>query len=99
MMDAVTHDKGGTMPYEILEKEIESLTDVQQKAVFLFVRFLASQHPGDMGGAVAGSWLSFGEAHSPGGIKGGERKLGGFEKDFYMAPDFDAPLEEFAEYM
>ena len=28
-----------------------------------------------------------------------KRRLGGFEKGFYMAPDFDAPLEEFAEYM
>ena len=28
-----------------------------------------------------------------------KRKLGGFEEGFYMAPDFDAPLEEFAEYM
>ena len=31
--------------------------------------------------------------------KSGKRKLGGFEKGFFMAPDFDAPLEEFAEYM
>ena len=27
------------------------------------------------------------------------RELGGFEEGFYRAPDFDAPLEEFAEYM
>ena len=26
-------------------------------------------------------------------------KLGGFEEEFYMAPDFDVPLEEYAEYM
>ena len=31
--------------------------------------------------------------------KSAKRKLGGFEEGFYMAPDFDAPLEEFAEYM
>ena len=31
--------------------------------------------------------------------KPAKRKLGGFEDGFYMAPDFDAPLEEFAEYM
>ena len=31
--------------------------------------------------------------------KPAKRKLGGFEEGFYMAPDFDAPLEEFAEYM
>ena len=28
-----------------------------------------------------------------------KRKLGGFERGFYMAPDFDEPLTEFAEYM
>lgn len=28
-----------------------------------------------------------------------DRKLGGFEKGYYMAPDFDAPLPDFAEYM
>ena len=31
--------------------------------------------------------------------KPAKRKLGGFEEWFYMAPDFDAPLEEFPEYM
>ena len=29
--------------------------------------------------------------------KSAKRKLGGFEEGFYMAPDFDAPLEEFAD--
>ena len=29
----------------------------------------------------------------------GKRRLGGFEKGFYMAQDFDEPLEDFAEYM
>ena len=28
--------------------------------------------------------------------KSAKRKLGGFEEGFYMASDFDAPLEEFA---
>ena len=31
--------------------------------------------------------------------KPAKRELGGFEEGFYMAQDFDAPLEEFAEYM
>ena len=31
--------------------------------------------------------------------KPAKRKLGGFEEGFYRAPDFAAPLEEFAEYM
>jgi hypothetical protein len=39
--------------------------------------------------------------HAPldGERKSAKRKIGGFEKGFYMAPDFDAPLKEFAEYM
>ena len=28
-----------------------------------------------------------------------DRKLGGYEKGFYIAPDFDEPIEDFAEYM
>ena len=88
------------MPYEVLEKEIEGLTDLQQKAVFLFVKFLASHPSGDIDESLVGSLRSFETMpSSPGGIKGGERKMGGFEKGFYMAPDFDAPLAEFAEYM
>lgn len=88
------------MPYEVLEKEIESLTDVQKKAVFLFVRFLASQDSNE----IDFSSGHFGVSLAPipptlDEIKGKERKLGGFEKDFYMAPDFDEPLADFAEYM
>ena len=83
------------MPYELLEKEIKSLTDQQQEAVFLFVRFLASQDADRTSVSDDGIGLSF--AGMATGAR--ERKLGGFEKGFYMAPDFDAPLEEFAEYM
>ncbi len=72
------------MPYELLEKELESLTVAHQEAVMLFVRFLAAQD--------AGRTVSLGK-----GVR--ERKLGGFEKDFFMASDFDGPIEEFAEYM
>ena len=38
-----TRNKEETMPYELLEKEIKSLTNPQQEAVILFVHFLASQ--------------------------------------------------------
>ena len=44
----------------------------------------------------------FAASHIPSleaGNKPAKRTLGGFEEGFYMAPDFDAPLEEFAEYM
>lgn len=83
------------MPYELLEKEIKSLTDQQQEAVVLFVRFLASQDAGRT--SVSGSGIGLSFAGAAAGAR--ERKLGGFAKDFYMAPDFDAPLAEFAEYM
>ena len=48
-----------------------------------------------MEGDLADSSLPITEAAK----KTAKRKLGGFEEGFYMAPDFDAPLEEFAEYM
>ena len=72
------------MPYELLEKEIKSRTDQQQEAVILFVRFLATQEADRI-------------VVSKGGVR--ERKLGGFEKDFYIAPDFDEPIKDFEEYM
>ena len=87
------------MPYELLEKEIESLTDVQQEAVILFIRFLASQDANRTVASERGIGLSFAGIGSASGTSFRERKLGGFEKGFYMAPDFDEPLEEFAEYM
>ncbi len=88
------------MPYEILEKEIDSLTDVQKEAVFLFVRFLASQD-GEEARHTAGHFgvSIIHEALNQNRIKNVERRLGGFEQNFYMAPDFDEPLAEFAEYM
>lgn len=88
------------MPYEVIEKEIENLTDVQKKAVFLFVRFLASQDSGEIDFSTGRFGVSLAPVPSTlDEIKGKERKLGGFEKDFYMAPDFDEPLADFAEYM
>lgn len=87
------------MPYELLKKELEGLTDVQQEAVILFARFLASQGASRSAKQESVIGLSFARmaTTTTTGIR--ERKLGGFEKDFYMAPDFDEPIEEFAEYM
>ena len=87
------------MPYELLEKEIKSLTDVQQQAVILFVRFLASQDAGRTTATKESIGLSIAEIGAAAGTSFRERKLGGFEKGFSMAPDFDEPLEDFAEYM
>lgn len=69
--------------YATLEREIESLDEAKQNAVALFVRFLAAE-----GGPLSGT--------TPPAFS--KRPLGGYEEGFYMAPDFDAPLDDFAEY-
>lgn len=86
------------MPYAVLEKEIEKLDDAQQKAVVMFVRFLLSQGENDDGG-IQETANDDSPVLERGGDKAMMRKLGGFEKGFYIAPDFDAPLDDFAEYM
>ena len=83
------------MPYALLEKEIEKLDETQQNTVVLFVRFLLSQKNAGNGNSY------FAEIHenSLTRPKIVDRKLGGYEKGFYIAPDFDEPIEDFAEYM
>ena len=89
------------MPYELIEKEYDCLTDSQQRIVGLFIRFLLSQGAEDEGYSKEFNGMAYSVAvhASPKVKKRTERKLGGFEKGFYMAPDFDKPLEDFAEYM
>ena len=80
------------------EKEIEKLDETQQNAVVMFVRFLLSQGANGGGGIheVAND-DSLAREKVRGKAK--MRELGGFEKGFYIAPDFDEPLDDFAEYM
>ena len=75
------------MSYAMLEKDLQELTTSQQDAVVLFVRFLMTQKQSRRTGEGRLRRRSV------------FRKLGGFEKGFAMAPDFDAPLPESAEYM
>ncbi len=86
------------MPYAALEKEIEKLDDAQQNAVVMFVRFLLSQGTNG-GGGIQEVVNDDSPVLEKGRDKAMIRKLGGFEKGFYIAPDFDAPLDDFAEYM
>ena len=86
------------MPYAVLEKEIEKLDETQQNAVVMFVRFLLSPGAnGDGGIHEVANDDSLAREKVRGKAK--MRKLGGFEKGFYIAPDFDEPLDDFAEYM
>ena len=76
------------MPYAVLQKEIEKLDESQQDTVVMFIRFLLSQK-----NASAKSFVfDNGQAEEQPQSKITNRKLGGFEKGFYIAPDFDAPF-------
>ncbi len=81
------------MSYTTLERDIQGLTATQQDAVVLFVRFLLSQRTAH--GPSGGGFVSVPNQ----GTHRLHRPLGGFEKGFYMAPDFDEPLADFSEYM
>ena len=86
------------MPYAVLEKEIEQLDEAQQNAVAMFVRFLLSQRANGGGGIQEVANVDSPALEKVRG-KAMMRQLGGFEKGFYIAPDFDEPLDDFAEYM
>ena len=74
-----------------LAQEIEQLDDTQKNAVALFVRFLAAQPH------IASDDASAHESGAP------TRKVSLFgalkDKIKFISPDFDEPLEDFAEYM
>ena len=77
------------MPYAALEKKIAMVPPQFMDELSAFVDFLLyrKDNAGDSADAETSTRL-----RTP-------RKLGGFEKGFYIAPDFDEPLEEFKEYM
>ena len=80
------------MPYAVLEKEIERLDETQQNTVVLFVRFLMSQKALETSAVGADEKPSKYNYKTPlfGALK---------DKIKFIAPDFDEPLEDFAEYM
>ena len=88
------------MPYAVIEKEMEGLDEAQQNAVVMFIRFLVSQKRS--GGGVAGN---AGNPHGQGRStsRGCAQKIPLFGalkgKMKFIAPDFDEPLSDFAEYM
>ena len=75
-----------------LAQEIEKLDETQKNAVALFVRFLAAQPH-----ATPADDASTQEPETP----AGRVSLFGALKDkiTFISPDFDEPLEDFAEYM
>lgn len=72
-----------------LVQEIEQLDETQKNAVALFVRFLAAQRS-------LATDVPPEEKPVPGPRKS---MFGALKGKMWISPDFDAPLEEFAEYM
>ena len=88
------------MPYELLEREIEGLSEAQQRAVVLFVRFLSSQGKNlEFVPVPSGGFTSMPLPAPNENRRVIDRKLGGFEDGFHISPDFDDPIPDFAEYM
>jgi len=95
------------MPYSVLEREIKKLDAEQQNSVVMFVRFLLSQKTSVTPCVDEGV-----KAHVRRGAR--DRKRGSVyqpqtakidlfgslkDKIKFIAPDFDEPIEDFAEYM
>ena len=75
------------MPYAALEKEMEKLNETQLDAVAMFVRFLVSNNV--MIAPVVENRHSSQRVSMYGALKG---RVG-------MTSDFDAPIDDCAEYM
>ena len=94
-------------PYSVLEREIKKLDAEQQNSVVMFVRFLLSQKTSVAPCADEGE-----KARVRRGARDRKRgrasqpqpaKIDFFgalkDKIKFIAPDFDEPIEDFAEYM
>lgn len=88
------------MPYAVLEKEIKSLNEAQRNTVAIFIRFLVAQGEREVSSSVDGAGARRGRFS---GAKGRMKKVPLFgalkDKIKFIAPDFDEPMADFAEYM
>jgi hypothetical protein len=95
------------MPYSVLEREIKKLDAEQQNSVVMFVRFLLSQKtsvtPCVDEGVKARVRRGARDGKSGRGYQPQAAKIDFFgslkDKIKFIAPDFDEPIEDFAEYM
>ena len=78
------------MPYSLFEDKIVKIQPQYKEELEAFLDFLIFRQEG------ATHVVAMTDDAS---AQGAKRKAGGLGGEFYMAPDFDAPLEEFAEYM
>ena len=83
------------MPYAMVEDKIAEIAPQYRGELLAFIDFLLYRQRNSVSANdVARKATSVAQRRKRGG-----RTLGGFEDGFYMAPDFDAPLECFKEYM
>ena len=83
------------MPYAIVEDKIAEIAPQYRGELLAFIDFLLYRQKNSVStNGVARKTDSVARRRKQGG-----RTLGGFEDGFYMAPDFDAPLECFKEYI
>ena len=83
------------MPYAIVEDKIARIAPQYRGELLAFIDFLLYRQKNSVSENGAARKSKSGVKRK----KKGGRTLGGFEDGFYMAPDFDAPLECFKEYM
>ena len=80
------------MPYAVIENKIAEILPKYEGELLQFIDFLLFKQAGEQRMQVRTPAKRLDAV-------GKLRKLGGYEKEFYMAPDFDEPLECFKEYM
>ena len=78
------------MPYAVVEDKIAKVSPQYRGELLAFIDFLIFKQ---------GNGVSSDDAASCVVRSAPKRKAGGLTGDFYMAPDFDEPLECFKEYM
>ena len=78
------------MPYAVVEDKIAKVSPQYRGELLAFIDFLIFKQRNDVSSDGAASDVV---RSAP------KRKAGGLTGDFYMAPDFDEPLECFKEYM
>ena len=83
------------MPYSVLEDKIAEVSPQYRGELLAFIDFLLFRQKNSVPvkRAIKGAVSSVSRRRAAG------RTLGGYEDGFCMAPDFDAPLECFKEYM
>ena len=82
------------MPYAVVEDKIAEISPQYRGELLAFIDFLLFRQKNLI--SAKGTIKSAVSSLSRRRVAG--RTLGGYEDGFYMAPDFDEPLECFKEY-